>query len=125
MKIPLTFAELDAANEKRTNEWFPDGMGAWTLSDWFTELVGEVGEAGNEIKKLNRIRVGAKGMEDEGDVKARLGKELADVAICVSLLAIAAGIDLNIAIPKKFNATSDKFGLTIKLEERCLPSHAK
>ncbi len=115
---PLTFAELDATNKKRTNEWFPDGMGAWTLSDWFTELVGEVGEAGNEIKKLNRIRVGAKGMEDTDVVKERLSKELADVAICVSLLAVAAGIDLNVAIPKKFNATSDKFGLTIKLEER-------
>lgn len=35
---------------------FNHSIGDWSLSDWMTALTGEVGEAANIVKKLNRHR---------------------------------------------------------------------
>lgn len=72
------------------------------------ELGGEAGEVLNEVKKLVR--------EERGWVGSRttvqkLADELADVMICVDFLAWAYGIDLAVAVTRKFNATSEKVGL--------------
>lgn len=44
-----------------------------------------------------------------------LAEELADVVICADLCAVSAGIDLGAAVVAKFNATSEKVGLTTML----------
>lgn len=78
------------------------------------ELAGEVGEACNIVKKLERQRAGWIGsratVEDLAD-------ELADVIICVDLLAMDLGIDLEKAVPRKFNKTSEKYGLKTRYSE--------
>ena len=106
----MSFSKLRAANAKRQQEWDMDNQ--ITLSYRGTELGGEVGEALNIIKKLERERLGIKGsratLED-------LAEELADVIICCDLIAMATGIDLTQAVENKFNKTSEKVGLETKL----------
>jgi len=54
----LTFAELAMKNKARCESatGFNHQISDWSLSDWMTALAGEVGEAANIIKKLNRHR---------------------------------------------------------------------
>ena len=117
----LTFSELRATNETRCRRWHgtrdnlnktnSDGMMGWTLSDWFTAFAGEVGEAGNVIKKLNRVRDGMTGNKERDIVtqlKLDLGSELADAMIYLDLLANAAGINLENEVINKFNIVSQR-----------------
>jgi NTP pyrophosphatase (non-canonical NTP hydrolase) len=101
---------LRAANIKRQVLWCPDE--APDLSFRGNELGGEVGEALNVIKKLERERHGWRGSRDSTE---HLAEELADVVICADLCAITAGIDLASAVVAKFNATSDKVGIPVHL----------
>lgn len=102
---------LRAANVARDQEW---NTGSERVSMTFraTELAGEVGEACNVIKKLERERIGLVGSRD---TKEHLAEELADIVICTDLVAMDAGIELDAAIAAKFNATSEKNGLTTRL----------
>jgi NTP pyrophosphatase (non-canonical NTP hydrolase) len=76
------------------------------------ELGGEVGEALNEVKKLEREKLGWRGSRTTID---KLADELADVIICTQNLANCYGIDLREAVTHKFNVTSDKVGFSQKL----------
>lgn len=108
MATDLTFGAQRAANEARQNLWCEGGDPKPDLSFRGVELAGEVGEALNVVKKLERERHGWRGsrasIED-------LASEIADVIIGADLLAEAAGIDLAAAVAEKFNATSEKVGL--------------
>ena len=101
---------LRAANIARQKAW--DTNDAITLSYRGNELAGEVGEACNVIKKLERERLGIRGSRDTVE---HLAEELADVVICADLIAMSEGIDLNAAVAAKFNATSEKVGLPQRL----------
>jgi NTP pyrophosphatase (non-canonical NTP hydrolase) len=105
----LSLADLRAANETRQREWDRDER--ITLVYRANELAGEVGEACNVAKKLERERMGIRGSRD---TVAHLA-ELADVVICCDLLAMHEGIDLGAAVVAKFNATSEKNGLATRL----------
>lgn len=94
----------------RQAEWDPSD--AITPSYRGNELAGEVGEACNVIKKLDRERLGLVGSRDT--VK-HLAEELADVVIVADLIAADFGIDLDAAVRGKFNATSEKVGLRTRL----------
>lgn len=100
---------LSAANAARMKEWVPEGT---TGTFKATELAGEVGEACNIIKKLERERLGMRGSRD---TVAHLAEELADIVICVDLLASHYGVNLDRAIAEKFNATSEKYGLKTRM----------
>jgi NTP pyrophosphatase (non-canonical NTP hydrolase) len=100
---------LRAANVARDKEW---GAGAVTPSFRGVELAGEVGEACNVVKKLERERLGLRGSRDTVE---HLAEELADVVICADLIAMDFGIDLDAAVRAKFNATSEKVGLKTRL----------
>lgn len=102
---------LRAANVARNVEWVNGGP-PMSLSFRGNELAGEVGEACNVIKKLDRERLGLKGSRD---TVGHLAEELADVMICCDLIAMDLGIDLQQAVADKFNATSEKVGLTTRL----------
>ena len=106
----MDFFDLHAANKARQSEWDKDGK--LTLSYRGNELAGEVGEACNVIKKLERERMGIRGSRDTVE---HLAEELADVIICVDLIAAAYGIDLDAAVARKFNATSEKVGLKTRM----------
>lgn len=101
---------LRKANQARQKEW--DSLAQITASYRACELAGEVGEACNIIKKLERERLGIKGSRGNVD---DLADELADAIICVDLIAMAYGINLGAAVATKFNKTSEKVGLRNRL----------
>lgn len=106
----MSLDQLRAANTARQIEW---ANGATlSLSYKGNELAGEVGEACNVIKKLEREQLGMPGSRDSVE---HLAEELADVIICVDLIAMDLGIDLMSAVRAKFNATSAKVGLETRL----------
>jgi len=107
----LSLHALRRSNVARQAEW--DSAGVIDLSYRGNELAGEVGEACNVIKKLERERLGIRGSRDTVE---HLAEELADVVICVDLIAMATGIDLSAAVVAKFNATSEKVGLETRLQ---------
>lgn len=109
-------ATLRAANLARQAEW--DVNGQITLSYRGNELAGEVGEACNIIKKLERERLGIKGSRAN---LADLAEELADVIICADLIAMQLGIDLDRAVAEKFNKTSEKVGLATRMALEASP----
>jgi NTP pyrophosphatase (non-canonical NTP hydrolase) len=81
---------LRAANYFRDREWVP-GPDRLDL-DWrINEMIGEIGELANALKKVDRERRGLKGSRIEiSDVL----DEIADVVICLDLLFMTAGIRL-------------------------------
>lgn len=101
---------LRRANETRQREW--DKENGITAEYRGNELAGEVGEACNVIKKLARERLGIRGSRATVE---QLAEELADVVICVDLVAMCFGIDLGAAVVAKFNATSEKYGLATRM----------
>ena len=105
-----THPTLRSANVARQDEWDQDGQ--ITASYRGNELAGEVGEACNVIKKLERERLGILGSRA---TVGELADELADVLICADLIAMHYGIDLEAAVARKFNATSEKVGLLTRL----------
>lgn len=106
-------ASLREANEVRQREW--DESDVITLVYRGNELAGEVGEACNIIKKIERERIGLRGTRA---TIGQLGEELADVIICADLVAMKAGIDLDAEVRDKFNATSEKYGLKTRIAAR-------
>ncbi len=94
----------------RQIEW--DANNDITLAYRGNELAGEVGEACNVIKKLERERIGIRGSRATIE---QLAEELADVVICVDLIAMHVGVDLDAAVRRKFNATSEKYGLKTRV----------
>lgn len=102
--------KLREANKIRQTEWDSDDNISLTYSS--NELAGEVGELCNIIKKLERERLGLVGSRATIE---QAEEELADVIICCDLLANRLGIDLSSCIPKKFNKTSEKYGLKTRM----------
>jgi|GEM_PF-1967663 len=103
----------------------PDGFNhpleSWSLSDWMTATLGELGEAANVLKKLNRVRDGITGnKETPEDLSSMLADEIADAYIYMDLFAQAAGIDLPSAVRRKFDKTSEKIGYRA-LATECKP----
>lgn len=90
---------LRAANVARQAEWCPDQVP--DLSFRGNELAGEIGEACNVIKKLERERLGWRGSRDTVE---HLAEELADGIICIDLVAERVGIDLWPAVEAMIDA---------------------
>lgn len=108
---PLTFDDLALANRVRQAEW-PNSHKIDGLYR-AVELGGENGELLNVVKKLERERLGIPGSRATED---QLKKELGDVVICASLLAIHYGVDLATCVAYAFNLTSEQIGLTTRIE---------
>jgi len=105
----LTFSDLRKANLARLPEFknrkgrpahsMKDGSD-WKLSAWSNAVLGELGEAANLIKKIERGDLSLE--EARGD----LGKELADVQVYLDILAFRAGVNLGDATIQKFTEVS-------------------
>lgn len=114
----LTFDVLRRANCKRLPEFKnargepahsePDGSD-WSLSAWSNAVLGELGEAANIIKKIER------GDMTLDEARAALADELADVQTYLDILAFRAGIDLGDATMDKWNRVSERVGCEIFL----------
>jgi NTP pyrophosphatase (non-canonical NTP hydrolase) len=130
-----TFRSLQEANEARNEEWDPGGE----LDGAFTgvEHAGEVGEVieqiaaqiENALTALDHVAAAGKVSnivkkrvrEDRGIRGSRasiedLALELADDVITAYLVARRYNINLDVAIERKFNATSEKQGLHVFLD---------
>lgn len=108
----MTFSKRNLARCESPNG-FNHPLNSWSLSDWLTATAGELGEAANIIKKLNRVRDGIPGnSETPEQLRNALAEELADVAIYLDLLTQAAGFDPETIRDLKFAKTSRKIGYT-------------
>lgn len=101
---------LRRKNRERQLQWDPENR----IDNLYraTEIAGELGEALNCVKKLERERLGIKGSRDTVE---HLGDEMADVLICLDLIAEKYGIDLEYYTRKKFNSTSLDVGFDVFL----------
>jgi NTP pyrophosphatase (non-canonical NTP hydrolase) len=104
--------QLRHANIARDTEWNPKKL--LSLSFRGNELGGEIGEAQNVLKKLERERLGLVGSRATTE---QLGEELADGFICLDLIAMEFDLTIQHWVAKKFNKTSRERGLSIMLPE--------
>lgn len=79
----------------------------WSLNDWLTAVVGELGEAANVLKKIRR------GDFTIDQARPELADELADVLTYLDILASQCGINLGKATIDKFNRVSQKVSSNI------------
>lgn len=89
----------------------PDGSD-WNLSAWSNAVLGELGEAANMIKKVER------GDMTLDEARPALAKEFADVLCYLDILAFRAGVNLGAATISKFNEISIRVGAPIRLSTR-------
>lgn len=103
---------------------FNHSLSSWSLSDWMTAVMGELGEAANVAKKLNRIRDNIAGnKETEAALRKKLASELADTFIYLDLIFQSLGIDPAEQITQTFNAKSAEIGSAINVGVECWPGH--
>lgn len=105
----MHFTEFSNINRRRceSGDGFNHALNSWSLSDWITATVGELGEAANVAKKLNRIRDGIPGnKQTEPELREMLRREIADAFIYLDLLAQSQDICLEEAVRDTFNAKS-------------------
>lgn len=116
----MQFKLFSDANRARCEspEGFNHALSSWSPSDWMVALTGEVGEAANLVKKLNRVRDGIPGNTDTPEVlREKLAKELADTFIYLDLFCQSLGLSLEDVVVQKFQETSDKIGYPVRLIE--------
>lgn len=107
----MDLRKFSLRNRTRCINGFDHEITDWSMSDWMTATMGELGEAANIVKKLNRIRDSIKGnKEGEEELLRKLAGELADVFIYLDLTCQRAGIDLSVAVEETFNKKSDEIG---------------
>lgn len=115
----LNFGQLRIANTMRLPQFKnskgepahskPDGSD-WSLGEWMNAVVGEVGEAANIIKKVQR---GDMTMEE---ARPLLAKEYADIVTYLDILSFRSGVDLGLATLNKFNEVSMRVGSTVRID---------
>src|SRR2546429_5564995 len=76
--------------------------------------MGELGEAANIAKKLNRVRDGIPGNKSsKEELQAKLRQELGDVFVYLDLLAQSEGFFIGNAATEVFNAKSQELNCPI------------
>ena len=104
----VTFDDFDEALEARQIAWVGEGDGDKLPVEFYAiELVGELGELFNVIKKLMREQYGVRGSRATLEDKEA---EFGDVLICLKNMAAKYGVNLEKVARDKFNATSEKYG---------------
>lgn len=109
----MEFSEFSRMNRKRCESprGFNHVLSSWSLSDWMTATMGELGEAANVAKKLNRARDGIPGNAESPSVlQEMLADEIADAFIYLDLMAQSQGLKIEDIVLRKFLKTSLKIG---------------
>lgn len=107
----LTLNELREANHKRQVALVDNGKSSsltWHESRFLEKLFCEIGELVNAIED---VRAGK-----AGSASAAID-EMADVLICLDLLAMYWRVDLSAAVIRKFNQRSAEWGIDVRLGE--------
>jgi len=109
----LTFERFSRVNRERCEspEGFNHKLDDWSTSDWFVAVLGELGEAANVAKKLNRLRDGIPGNKETADeLRNKLRKELGDTFVYLDLIAQKLGFNIGDAAAEVFNSKSAEIG---------------
>jgi NTP pyrophosphatase (non-canonical NTP hydrolase) len=112
----LTFDTFSSVNRQRCESpsGFNHALASWSTSDWFLAVVGELGEAANIAKKLNRVRDGVPGNKESADaLRDKLRRELGDAFVYLDLLAQSLGVSIGAAAVEVFNDKSAELGCPI------------
>lgn len=118
----MTFKQFAAVNRQRCEsvDGFNHVLSSWSTSDWFTAVMGELGEAANVAKKLNRYRDGIPGnKEAEAALRDKLRQEIGDTFVYLDLLCQSLGFNVGDAAIEVFNAKSDELGCPIRMKADC------
>lgn len=106
----ITFQQLRDANVQRlSSSKYKLCEQNWQPAHWVQALVGEVGEAANLLKKVDR------GDFTLESVRSEIAKELADIQCYLDILAYKLDVDLGDATVSKFNEVSRRIGSGVKL----------
>lgn len=119
------------ANRERYNIRYTDDT-TWEMCDWIAAMAGEVGEAINSRKKMERIKANTKGYENNANYDVyylNYLEELADIFTYLDLLGILTGFgtDTYLAADHLYrdvraeyhDAKSEMDYLMIVMEETC------
>lgn len=106
----MNFQDLREANIQRQDEW-PGAENA-DLAFRALEVAGEAGEVAEAVKKYLRAQRGIRGSEMGA---GQIGDEIADCIIALDLLAHDLGLNLGPLVRRKFNRTSEKYGLATRI----------
>jgi NTP pyrophosphatase (non-canonical NTP hydrolase) len=108
----ITFNVLRDANRNRQKEW--PGNDKADVAFRAIELAGEAGEVCEAVKKWLRH---ARGIKGSTATTQDVADEMGDLLVSLDLLADELGIDLGAAVRRKFNKTTEKYGMRTYLGE--------
>lgn len=124
MNQNLTFNQLTLANAARLPLFKnrrgepahsePDGSD-WNIAEWTNAIAGEVGEACNLAKKIQRGDFGTPGTDEFKAAMKELAKELADVVTYADIACQRTGHNLGMVTAEKFNEVSQRVGAEVYL----------
>lgn len=117
----MDMLHFSRANRRRCESprGFNHNIQDWSASDWITAITGEVGEAANIVKKLNRVRDGIAGNKEPADaLREALKREIADIFIYLDLFAQHQGVHLEDIVIRVFNDKSRDIGYPELLLDR-------
>ena len=115
----MEIKQFQSINTQRALTWHKGGLQEWSLLEWAGAAAGELGEAANIAKKIRRMDME---INSNNNISTRekavemLGDEIADTITYMFLLASAAGIDVESAMIRKFNAISKRENLPFDIE---------
>lgn len=110
----MHFNEFSDINRRRCEspDAFNHSLNGWDKNKWMVALTGELGEAANIMKKMNRLSDGIDVNKDADknyiELIKKLRDELADTFIYLDLLCQSMGINLEQAVIDKFNEKSNE-----------------
>lgn len=114
----MTPQEFSQRNLARCAAGFNHPLEAWSFADWYTATGGELGEAANIVKKMNRHRDGIPGNKETMDeLRHALAEELADVYTYLDLLAQVEGVQLRPPVVRGHGPQIAGFGLGDWMQE--------
>jgi len=110
----MQFSTFSTENRARceSEEGFAHKLDDWDMNKWMVAACGELGEAANKMKKLNRVgetKKFNKGKTEE-QLMGDLLLELGDAVIYIDLLAQRLGFDLEYVVRAAFNQKSIEIG---------------
>lgn len=120
----VSFERFSELNKLRCES--PDGFNhelrAWDVNKWMVALFGEIGEAANIIKKLNRweddAETGKRVNNEEAYIlQEKLKRELGDAFVYLDLIAQHLGFNIFEAAIEVFNRKSRELGCNIVITE--------
>jgi NTP pyrophosphatase (non-canonical NTP hydrolase) len=105
----INLKKFSEINWERSEDFQPGAN--WDTADWFTAIMGELGEAANFAKKMRRLTDEDGFVERENYVeydklKGELENELADTFCYIDLLATHLDINLEKSVINKWNEVS-------------------